>query len=102
MTDKNGVTEREHLEQIEKATGRRPDFLDGPEIPTLAEPVWDYFRQMHGRRTYGMEGPHPLTYESILAWCNLYAIRLSWWEMEAVESLDTTWLNVMRERKDGG
>lgn len=95
------MTEREHLEQVETSTGRRPDALDGPEKPALAEPVWAHFVAMHNRRENGMAGPQPLSYESILAWCNLYRIRLSFWELEVIEALDATWLRVTRERKDG-
>ena len=99
--DKNGVTVQEHLEQIERSTGRRPSDLDGPEFPDLADNVWGYFAALSSRRGYGMSGPLPITYESIFAWCNLYRVRLSLWEMEVIEALDSLWLRTMQEPKDG-
>jgi hypothetical protein len=31
--DKNGTTQRDHLEQVERQTGRRPIALEGPDFP---------------------------------------------------------------------
>ena len=101
MTDASGVSEREHLEQVEKATGKRPAALDGPPLPEIADPVWTTFASLHARRNSGMEGPQPLSYEAILAWCNLYGIRLSLWEMEVIEALDALWLRIVQEHKNG-
>lgn len=92
---------REHLEQVEQSTGRRPADLDGPEMPEVLEHVWRDFIALHNRRGSGMDGAHPLTYESIFAWCNLYKLRLSCWELEIIEALDVAWRRVAQERKDG-
>lgn len=92
---------QQHLEQVEKATGRRPVDLDGPEFPILCENVWNDFASLSSRRSYGMGGPLPITYESIFAWCNLTRVRLNSWELEVIEALDSLWLRTMQEPEDG-
>ena len=99
------MPERAHLEQIAKSSGRRPAALDGPEFPSDAEDIWEVFLSLHNRRThYGSDfgaSPNPLQYEAILAWCNLYSVRLSCWELETIEALDAVWMQVMGERRNG-
>lgn len=99
------MTEREHLEQIAKSSGRRPIALDGPEFPQGAEYIWGVFLALHDRRTHYGSGfgasPNPLQFEAILAWCNLYSVRLSCWELEVIETLDAVWMQVMGERRNG-
>ena len=99
------MSEREHLEQIAKSSGRRPEGLDGPPFPVEAEGVWDTFLTLHHKRTYygtGMgSAPNPIQPEMILAWCNLHSVRLSCWELEVIEALDAVWMKVMSERQNG-
>ena len=95
-TDKDGVSKREHLEQVVKQTGRE-DILAGPEIPPVVAYLWEAFTDLHKGRSYGMSGPNPLTYEGILAWCNLSGVRLSWSEVEIVKMLDAEWIKAMNE-----
>lgn len=99
QTDKNGVSQREHLEQVAKAMGRAPDALFGPQMPDVALHVWEAFLDLHKGRTYGMGGPNPLTHEGIVAWCNLTGIALSLWELEVIRELDMLWVRMMNEDK---
>lgn len=101
MADKNGVSEREHLEQIAKTSGRTPKGLEGPEFPDLAMRVWRVYTALHNRRGASMNGPEPLQYEAVQAWCNLHRDRLSLWEIDTIEALDALWLNIVREHKSG-
>lgn len=95
--DKNGKTQREHLQQVEKATGKKPKELDGPPIPLNGMFVWDSFLDIHQGRSYGMSGPNPLSWEAISAWCNLNEIVLSSWEIGMIKSLDSIWVRIAHE-----
>lgn len=92
--DKDGITKREHLEQVVKQTGK-DELLAGPEMPDSAFYLWETFLELHRGRSYGMGGGNPLTYEGILAWCNLSGVRLSWAEVEIVKSIDSVWIETM-------
>lgn len=92
--DKDGITKREHLEQVVKQTGRG-ELLAGPPIPESAAYLWTTFLILHSGRSYGMNGGNPLTYEGIHAWCNLSGISLSCGEVEIIKMLDAAWLKAM-------
>ena len=92
--DQNGVTEREHLEQIERQIGRPPEGLEGPEFPSLLANVWSAFIRLSQARTQGMSGPNPITFEQIKAWKELTEYPLSPREVEVVKQLDSLWLKV--------
>lgn len=92
--DKDGITKRDHLTQVAKQTGR-DELLAGPPLPEVAAYLWETFLELHRGRSYGMGGGNPLTYEGILAWCNLSGVRLSWGEVEIVKMLDAAWLKTM-------
>lgn len=98
-TDKNGTSEREHLEQVARQTGTTPAALIGPPLPDLARHLWDTFLELHRGRTYGMSGANPLTHMDIFGWCNLTGVRLSLWELEIVHDLDALWIRITNEGK---
>ena len=91
------MSNREHLEQVQKATGRDIQELNGPSIPEVAAYLREIFTDLHKGRSYGMSGGNPLTYEGIWAWCNLSGVRLSWGEVEIVKMLDAEWIKSMNE-----
>ena len=93
--DKDGVTEREHLEQVERQIGRRPEALEPPtEFPQLMSHVWSAFCVLSNSRTQGFSGPNPITYEQIKAWKELTETPVAPWEIEAIKSLDTVYMGV--------
>lgn len=95
-TDKNGVSRRDHLEQVAKATGKDVGLL-GPALPDVAMHLWHLFLDLHRGRDYGANGPNPLSYQLILAWSELTGIRLSPWEVDVVKVLDSLWINTVNE-----
>lgn len=90
------MTEREHLEQVAKVTGKDVG-LYGPALPDVAAYLWELFLDLHRGRDYGASGPNPLSWAGIAAWMDLYDVRLSPWEIDAVKTLDGLWIKTMNE-----
>jgi hypothetical protein len=74
------------LEEIE-------DFNDACIFPDAASHLWSTFLQLHRGRTYGMNGPNPISYELIVNWSKLSGITLKYWEIEIMQSLDNIWMD---------
>lgn len=93
--DKDGITEREHLEQVERQIGRRPEALEPPTVfPELMSNVWSAFIALSSSRTAGFSGPNPITYEQIKAWKELTETPIQPREVEAIKRLDTVYMGV--------
>jgi hypothetical protein len=92
------VSEREHLLQVQKQTGRAPKELIGPDFPHIAKYIWDTFADISKGRTHGMSGPNPLSWEGIKAWCDLNQIVLSSHEVDMVKAIDMLWIRISNER----
>lgn len=93
-TDQDGVTEREHLEEVERQTGKTPQALIGPQFPTLVSHIWSAFVSLSSTRTAGFSGPNPITYPDIQAWLTLTNQVLSPRDIEAIKLLDSTYLRI--------
>ncbi len=68
------------------------DFNDSCIFPDAASHLWSVFLQLHKGRTYGMNGPNPICYDLIVDWCKLSGIKLQYWEVEIMQSLDVIWM----------
>tara|TARA_S200002703_G_C3711830_1_gene218625 strand:- start:23 stop:355 length:333 start_codon:yes stop_codon:yes gene_type:complete len=91
----SGTTEREHLEQVERQTGRKIEALEPPtEFPVVISHVWSAFITLSNSRSAGFSGPNPITYEQIKAWKELTETPLASWEVEAIKRLDVVYLGV--------
>lgn len=94
-TDKDGISEREHLEQVERQTGRRLEALESPTpFPVALSHIWSAFISLSNSRSAGFSGPNPITYEQIKAWKELTETPLDAWEVEAVVGLDRVYMGV--------
>ena len=94
IPDDKGITEREHLEQVERQTGHRPKALDGPDFPLLMSHVWSAFVVLNASRTMGFSGPNPISYQEIKTWKELTDTPLSSWEIEAVKCVDVVFMGM--------
>lgn len=90
------MSQREHLEQVAKVTGKDVG-LDGPALPDVAVYLWEAFLDLHRGRGYGANGPNPLSWEGIAAWSDLFCIRLSPWEVDTIKTLDSLWIKTVNE-----
>lgn len=92
-TDDNGVTEREHLEQVRKQIGHAPEGLENPtKFPNLILHIWSVFCVLNSARTAGFSGPNPITYTEIQAWKELTETPLTPWELQVIKRLDQVYL----------
>lgn len=95
-SDDKGITRREHLEQVKKATKRDPEGLENPhEFPKLLNLVWSFFIQLSQSRTAGFSGPNPITYTEIQAWANLTQTRLNPYDVGIIKRLDSIYLKAI-------
>lgn len=88
----DGSTLREHLQAVERSTGRRPPELEVPALPQACAGLWPIFLELHNRRAQGGFGPAALDEARLLHWQQLHATRLSPWEIETLFALDNAWL----------
>jgi hypothetical protein len=95
IPDKDGVTERQHLEEVERQSGRTPLALQGTEFPELLEYVWTAFLLLNQGRGQGFNGPLPLSFQEILAWQQLTDTYLLPWEVSTIKRLDAVYLRVV-------
>lgn len=93
--DKDGVTEREHLEAVYKQTGKKPIELELPEFPNQLAYIWSAFFMLNRSRTYSDGVPSPITYEQILAWKNLTETPFGPKEVEVITRIDRIYLGAM-------
>jgi len=93
-TDQNGVSEREHLEQVERQTGKTPSPLIGPEFPMELSYLWSAYLHLHNARSAGFNGPSPISYLEIKAWMEVTENTLKPWEVEALKRLDAAYMRV--------
>ena len=98
--DKNGTTQRDHLEQVERQTGRRPTALEGPDFPMLVSHIWSAFILLSNTRSAGFSGPNPISYAEIKTWKELTETPLDAREVEAIKSLDQVYMRVMNGRSN--
>lgn len=96
-----GIPLRAHLEQEEKVTGQTPPELDMPDFPDVARHVWDHFLSIHQGRTYGINGPNPISYQDIESWTRLMGWTLGAWEISAIKRLDAAFLSKREEPENG-
>lgn len=90
-----GATEREHLEQVQKQTGRNVSGLETDvEFPNVLMHVWSAFVNLSNSRSAGFSGPNPLTYTEIKTWMELTDTPLKSWEVEAIKRLDAVYIGV--------
>ncbi len=95
LPDKDGITEREHLEQVERQIGRRLEALEPPtDFPLLLAHVWSAFITLSNTRGSGFSGPSPITYTEIQSWKEATQTPLHTWELEAIKRLDVVYMGV--------
>lgn len=85
----DGATLRAHLEKGAKAG--RQDLaaeLQGPPLPAGFAYLWRWFQELHTRRTAGMHGPAPITWQDLVAWSQLTGAEPSPWDCDVLMLLD--------------
>lgn len=88
----DGKPLRVHLQQLARNTGRVDERLL-LQVPAAVEQLWELFMSWAVHRRSGM-GLHPLTFTDAEAWCRLYGVRLTPWELDTLFELDAATLRV--------
>jgi len=105
LPDKDGITERDRLEQIQEQLHKlNPDAvvpeLVPPPFPDLLSHLWGYFAELaENRAPSGMGGPTRIGYRDIREWEDFFGIKLTPAEVNILKQLDTLWLKVFTEGK---
>lgn len=91
--DANGVTKRDHLEQVERQVGRSLKDLDNPcEFPELLAEVWSAFCELNNCRSQGFSGPNPIGYKDIKDYKELTNSHLGPREINLLVQLDRVYM----------
>jgi len=86
----DGTSLRQHLEQVEKMTGKKPAKLDGKPIPYECQRVFELFRKLSMTRA----GNRPISFQDMQAYSMLANHPFSKLELETIQRFDTTMLNM--------
>jgi hypothetical protein len=91
--DAQGVTKREHLEQVERQTGLSLKELEAPtEFPEVLASVWFAFISLSNCRSQGFSGPNPISYRDIKDYIELTESPLSPREVNLLRELDGVYM----------
>lgn len=94
-TDKDGISEREHLEVVKKTTGKTPLALVPPtDFPKDLEHVWIAFLELSERRGYSQVGPLPITYSDIFHYKEVTGNQIDPNEVSTILELDRIYMKV--------
>uniref|UniRef100_UPI004037FFE9 phage tail assembly chaperone n=1 Tax=Cupriavidus nantongensis TaxID=1796606 RepID=UPI004037FFE9 len=94
----DGSTVRQNLESVARQSGRRPEGLDGPELPPAGFQLWEWFMELNNTRPAGM-GMSPITYTDIHAFFTMIGERPARWQLDAIRRLDCVVLRAANKRK---
>jgi hypothetical protein len=92
VRQEDGYTLRDHYKAAWRASGKKPEELKVPKMPTLVKYLWDYFLELHNRRTNYGWGHVPLSFAEIDAWERKTRRSLDPWELEALLEIDAAYL----------
>lgn len=83
-----GFSQRQHLEAVEKITGRKPPQLeDLLELPESMREVWIWFKRLSNRRQSGM-GVNPISFTEMQAFFRLIGVMPLSEEVAVIEAFD--------------
>jgi hypothetical protein len=90
----DGATRREHLQSVERQTGKAPSELRPPPFPGAAAEVWSWFVDLDSARQGGF-GPTALSYNEIRSYFELMDIQPNRWELHVIRQLDIAAVEAM-------
>ena len=97
----DGATLRQHLQAVERQTGRKPAQLEMPDLPVELSHAWNWFLELHQRRTYSERGPNPVAWPDLLAWREIRGKRPTQFEWDCLLSLDGAFFSSLNQGVDG-
>jgi hypothetical protein len=108
--NKQGVSRRQGLESLKKQmvlAGKSKQYIEERCIELLpvklergTETLVNTFNQLSTRRSYGMNGPQPITFTEIQAFDLLTGANLTAWEVETLTSMDSIFISKTYQLSD--
>ncbi len=87
----------DHLEALQRRTGRAHPLLHGPKLPDTGAHLWAWFLDLRA----GQPAAMPLSHGEIAAWSRLSGVTVAAWELRALRVLDRVWIEEMFARPGG-
>lgn len=87
-----GGTLRDHLESVERQTGKTPDKLIPPDFPDAVGHLWEWFIDLDRARPSGGFGPSAISYAEIDAFARLTGAEPTPFEVDVLRALDREYL----------
>ena len=75
-------------------------MLDDCRPPRFGAELWSAFAEISGSRPQGMGGACGIPLTEIEAWCRLYNVSLSPWEIGTIKAMDAAVVSVWSEQRD--
>lgn len=98
IPQQDGSTKRKHLQSIAKQTGKKPAELEVPTVPTAGVFIYNTFYSIkNGMKSYS----ETISLQDIKLWMDLYDVKLSTDEIEAIQSLDRVLINTLINSQKG-
>jgi hypothetical protein len=98
MVQDDGSTKKQHLENVQRQTGIKPEELNVPEMPRCCEQVWNWFIQLNNARQSGMSA-NPLSYSDIYAFFKLIDVQPTEDELDIIRILDGIVLEIFNKEQ---
>lgn len=93
----DGETLRTHLEAVRAATGRTPPELEVEDLPLALAGVWEMYAEMRGGTGSNGFALLPVSHQAIKAYCDLYGVAFTPWEVETFMAMDAAAIAVMND-----
>ena len=96
---KDGATLREHLEAVQRQTGKKPEELCGPELPPEGAHWWHWWCELAQGRQNGL-AVSPITWADVAAWAALTGRQLDPFDLNAIRAIDAAFVVSKASKKD--
>ena len=98
--DKDGVSQRSKMEQVEKSSGKRPAALDHDPMPEAANDAWAAWLDLHAGRTQNGMGISPVSWLDLDAWSRMRGHKPTYTELELIRTIDRAFCEVQAKGSD--
>ena len=93
--DAKGHTLYENLKIVEKTGFTPPELIEYEKklCPVECAEVWQDFTELSASRQQTWEGPCPITFSDIVAWCRVTGKQPSTFRSDVIFAIDKAWLD---------
>lgn len=91
----DGETLRQRLQSVERVTGVAESGLR-LEVPPSCTQLWDTYLGLAAARRSGTSA-QALVWADIAAWCALYQVHLTAWELDTLTAMDNAALGALHQ-----